>query len=680
VLRPYTSGARAKRVEELMAKSRLEIGTTEKGKPLLLPAVEATTQTIVVYGGKGMGKTNLGAVLCEELAAAGRRFCFIDPVGVAWGLRHSADGQGEGIKLLILGGRHGDLPIEPTGGAVVADFIAESSENVLIDISSRADGQRWSVPDKIRFVTAYVRRLLERHRRDAPPLMLIIDEAARFAPQQISKSQTAVADCLAALEVLVEEGRNSGIGVTLLTQRSARMAKSVSELAEAMISFRIIGPNSVDAVLDWFGEHVHKSKWDELVEQLRKLPRGQALIVSPGWLEFEGVASIRLRSTFDSSKTPTGTEKKLARRARPADLDKLREQIAATVEKAEAEDPLKLRSKLTSTAEQMRIQEREIGRLKLELETERAKPRAHKTDDAKAAKVGELKAELVNYRRALEAAMKILVKVKAIDFDVDTEDGRKALEQALAAAVKQVTGQLEKRVAMLVGRVEGFKLAAKHAEEEIGKLLAEKIDLTVQVQKREPYAVTTPATPRAPRPASPRAVPVPDGPWSADDRLVTPAGSLKKHIRGILIALAQHPDGRTREQALILAGYSPSGDISTGFAGLLEHRLIEDRGGVLAITGAGLEVLGPFDPLPIGAELRAHLLNGNRLSSAERKLLGALFSTWPNTAKRAELHELAGLKPSGDTSTAIAKFLKLGWAVERDGGIVAAETFFPEGV
>jgi hypothetical protein len=35
---------------------------------LSLP-LDAVTQTLVVYGGKGMGKTNFGGVLCEELYA-----------------------------------------------------------------------------------------------------------------------------------------------------------------------------------------------------------------------------------------------------------------------------------------------------------------------------------------------------------------------------------------------------------------------------------------------------------------------------------------------------------------------------------------------------------------------------------------------------------------------------------
>lgn len=275
--------------------------------------------------------------------------------------------------------------------------------------------------------------------------------------------------------------------------------------------------------------------------------------------------------------------------------------------------------------------------------------------------------------------MKILVKVKAIDFDIDTAEGQKALEQAIAAAVKQVTAPIEKRVTALVGRVEGFKLAAKHAEDEITKLLDEKIDLAVHVEKREPFVVAAdrPASPRR-EPAAPRerARAVPAGEATEDPALSTPKGELKKHVVGILTVLAQHPAGRTRTQTLILAGYQPSGDISTAFGAMLDRGWIQQAGQTMALTAAGSAALGPVDALPTGERLRE--LTVAKGTSAERKMLQAIFDHYPSPATRAQLHERAGLKPSGDTSTAIGKFIKLGWVEDRDGGLVAAATFFEE--
>jgi DNA helicase HerA-like ATPase len=215
--------------------------------PELAIPQDIVTSTVIVYGGKGMGKTNLGSVIIEELAKAGLRWSVLDPMGVFWGLRHSADGKGPGIECVILGGTHGDIPIEPTGGATVADLVIDESANTIIDFSRKANGKMWSKGEKIRFVTEYAIRLFERQGelvkgRRREPIFQLLDEAARYIPQQIPASSPMLAECVGAWETAAEEGRNIGMGVGFLTQRSARMNKSVSELADVMFAFRTVGP------------------------------------------------------------------------------------------------------------------------------------------------------------------------------------------------------------------------------------------------------------------------------------------------------------------------------------------------------------------------------------------------------------------------------------------------------
>lgn len=114
---------------------------------LTLP-LEAVTQTFVVYGNKGMGKSNLGTVLVEELAKNRLRFAVIDPTGVWHGLQSTPDGKRAGVPVLILGGKHGNLPLEPTGGALVADLVVDEQANVVMDLA----GKGWSHSDRARFV------------------------------------------------------------------------------------------------------------------------------------------------------------------------------------------------------------------------------------------------------------------------------------------------------------------------------------------------------------------------------------------------------------------------------------------------------------------------------------------------------------------------------------------------
>jgi Mn-dependent DtxR family transcriptional regulator len=323
---------------------------------------DVVTATSVVYGGKGMGKTNLASVLVEEATKARLRWAVLDPMGVFWGLRHSTDGTGPGVECVILGGPHGDIPIEPTSGEIVADLVIDEGVNTVIDFSRKASGEMWGKGEKVRFVTDYALRLFRRqgdllkdHQR-REPLLQILDEAARYIPQVIPHGAIALAECVGAWEQIAEEGRNIGLGVCFLTQRSARMNKSVSELADVMFAFRTIGPNSLAAVMDWLGEHIEKSRIREVAGQVRELEIGQALVVSPGWLRVEKVVKIRARETFDSSATPKPGQRarKVTGKAAQPDLAKYRERMATTIEKAKADDPKELKKKIVQLETDLR--------------------------------------------------------------------------------------------------------------------------------------------------------------------------------------------------------------------------------------------------------------------------------------------------------------------------------------
>jgi hypothetical protein len=212
----------------------------------------------------------------------------------------------------------------------------------------------WGVGERIRFVNEYGKRLYQLQgsltdgkRRE--PIFQLIDEAARFMPQTIRQGEVDAAKCLSTWSTIVEEGRNVGIGVGLLTQRSARLNKDVAELADVMIAFRTVGPNSVAAVMDWLGEHAPKEKIKGYVEQLRSLPRGTALVVSPGWLQIEAVVPMRARETFDSSSTPKPGEhaRKVSGKGAAPDLAKYTERMKATIERAKEDDPKALRQTIT---------------------------------------------------------------------------------------------------------------------------------------------------------------------------------------------------------------------------------------------------------------------------------------------------------------------------------------------
>lgn len=60
----------------------------------------------------------------EELYRAKVQVVVVDPVGVWSGLRTGADG-GKGLDIPILGGQHGDIPLEAGAGKLIAGLVAD---------------------------------------------------------------------------------------------------------------------------------------------------------------------------------------------------------------------------------------------------------------------------------------------------------------------------------------------------------------------------------------------------------------------------------------------------------------------------------------------------------------------------------------------------------------------------
>jgi hypothetical protein len=590
---------------------------------LALPA-DTITSTLVVYGGRGMGKSVCASVLAEELSISRHRFAVIDPMGVWWGLRYSADGKGPGIEVLILGGRHGDIPIEPGAGEVVADLVVDENIDVIIDISRYKDGRSWSIAAKVRFVNAYIRRLFERQGERRRPLMQIIDEAARFCPQIVRAGETDVAMCMSAIAVMVEEGRNNGIGVLLISQRSARLNKDVAELADCMIAFRTVGPNSLQAILDWLGGHVAKERHRQLTEEIRKLPRGSALVVSPGWLEFEGIVQIRMRRTFDSSATPKpGEERRASGQGARVDLGLYADRMQETIERATANDPSELKKRLAAA-------NAELTSLRAGASSQAAG--SHKPDST------VLKRE---FARGYEEGARVTV----VALHREAQQRLRAVSQPMEAAI---------------GRL------ANHVNE----IAADRDRIADCYRPIHEILRSLPARRPSPRPV-PTAVPAPAAASPTPARIAsqTAGGAeLSRLQRALLTVLAEHPEGLSKGVVLLHANYRSSGDTSTAFAAMSRSGWIEALATGVRITDAGMAALGDFEPLPKGAALLTQLLEAGNLQRVEKAILKTIASAG-SPMRKGEILAAASYKSSGDTSTAFARLRRFGYIHESGGGM-----------
>jgi hypothetical protein len=152
--------------------------------------------------------------------------------------------------------------------------------------------------------------------------------------------------------------------------------------------------------------------------------------------------------------------------------------------------------------------------------------------------------------------------------------------------------------------------------------------------------------------------------------------TLSKCEKSLLTVFAQQDEPIDRKTCLIFADYRASGDTSTAFARFLSEGWIQDGNGLFTITESGLEALGEFTPRKTGAELREQLRNSTKFSSVERRLIGILIDEYPNAISRGDAVTKAGYKPSGDTSTALAKFVTMGYVVQEGKLLKASDKLY----
>ena len=312
--------------------------------------------TLGVLAKKGAGKSYTARVLAEEFFDAGIPFVAIDPMGAMTGLRSSADGKRDGLPIVIFGGDQGDVPLEPTAGAVLADLVAEDRVSMVLDLS--AFGERAL---ERKFARAFFERL---YRRNRELVHLLVDEADLFAPQ---KPQSGDQPLLGVMENIVRRGRNRGIGCTLISQRPAVLNKDVLTQIDLLVALRITSPQDRKALGEWVKGHDESDQGATMLGSLAGLANGESWWWAPELDLFRRV-QVRQARTFDSSPTRT----RAGRRVQPTiradvDLDAVRERMAATIEKAKAEDPRELRKQIATLQREL-AQARDAATVEVQVE------------------------------------------------------------------------------------------------------------------------------------------------------------------------------------------------------------------------------------------------------------------------------------------------------------------------
>ena len=269
-----------------IVNNRLAIECDRATRLNVAPGLDLSAEDFVgkhvgVLGMTGMGKSNLVAVLCEELAPH-IQMSIIDLEGEYWSLRDKH-------PFLVVGrGVHVDRQIDVMDATRLVNEIMETGQSVILDMYEFDEDERNE------FLRLYLNRLFEVEGYKKKPHIVVMEEAAEFLSQQKKSpvNESAVR--------LANRGRKRGISIIMASQRPAKLDKNVLNMSRILFLLGVQFPQDISAYRgalpkDFNTENVAKN-----------LATGQAIVrrAGPDGKLLASVYNIRQRETKDLGATP----------------------------------------------------------------------------------------------------------------------------------------------------------------------------------------------------------------------------------------------------------------------------------------------------------------------------------------------------------------------------------------
>lgn len=308
---------------------------------------EVLAQHVAVLGKTRSGKSSVLRLLVEDLLDRKLPVCIVDPKGDWWGLKLAADGKGPGYSVVIFGGEHGDVPINESNGAAIAELFATGNRPCLIDLGG------WMVGPRTRFWIDFASTLFKLTKGQR---WLVVDEFHNFAPKGKIESPEA-GKMLHWSNRLASEGLGKGLVMPFASQRPQKVHNDSLTSAETLIAMRVLHPSDRNAVSDWI-KGCGDSDGSQVLNSLAQMERGEGWAWSPEIGFGPKRVKFPMFKTYDSFRAQTVEDAKRITGWAEVDLDEVRGKFAATIEKAKAEDPKELKRQLAEKDKRIRELER----------------------------------------------------------------------------------------------------------------------------------------------------------------------------------------------------------------------------------------------------------------------------------------------------------------------------------
>lgn len=562
------------------------------------------TTRLLLQASSGAGKSWALRQLLEETHGRVQQLV-LDPEGEFATLRERFD-------YVIGAARDADVVTHPKTARVLCRRLMELGASAVLDL------YELKKPDRRAFVRLFLDELISLPRTLWHPTLIVLDEAHDYCPEK-GHGEAESAESVIGVST---KGRKRGFCLVAATQRIAKFNKD----AAADLMNKMIGRTGLDVDVKRAGDELGFGVEER--KGLRLLEDGEFFVYGPAISPT--IQRVRTGKILTTHPEP-GT---LAAATPPPPRDKVKVVLRQLDDLAKAADEeartlADLQRKNAELTQQVKRLEKGVPVIG---KTERIDPGL--IDRAVAAARREQAGTIATLQKALDLAMKLIVRISTANFDVAGVD-KAEIEKAIGAAVDRAMKLAENQLTTRSGAVKKLQTDAARILAELEKVraLPEEITVDVSVRRNEPFTVV------APKPnGRPPVSRITRDPVDGD-------GSLSSGERKVLNAAAQYPEGASREQLSILVGLKRS--TRDRYIQYLQQKgmVTTAAGGGVVATDAGIAALGSnFEPLPTGAALREYWLQ--QLPEGESRILAHLIDAYPEAVPRDALTEAIGLQRS----------------------------------